>query len=293
MSEMEIMQKYTTDASRFLMIEDCMIHYRVEGKGPPLMLVHGAFSSCHTFDEWTNLLKSKFTIIRFDIPGFGLSTGFVDKVYSINRFTRFMAKFLKRLNIPQVHLAGSSLGGWLSWEFTLKYPKMVNRLVLIDAAGFVQEDRIPLPIKMMRTPFVDKIVRFVIRKQTLEVFLREVFVHQDRITDEMIDRYYDLFTFRDNQESFFRLVNSKFVDRTRRLKEIQHPTLIMWGEQDAWVSIEDAYIFRDRIPNAELLIYEDLGHLPFEEAPKSTSKDLVQFLGRKSASKSAKMKAVS
>ncbi len=278
MTELEMLKKYTSKASRFMMVEDCLLHYRVEGAGQPLLLLHGAFSSLHTFDSWAKKLKQDYQVIRLDLPGFGLSSAFPDKILSIAKFLKLIRRFLQRLELDKVSLVGSSLGGWLSWEFALKYKTQVNNLVLIGAAGFVKTDNIPLPIKMMRTPFVDKIVRYAVRKQTLEVFLKEVFVDTSKVTPKMVDRYFELFTYKDNQASFFRLVNSNFKDRTKRLKEIEHPTLIIWGEQDKWVPVEDAYEFQERIPRAELVIYEDLGHLPFEEAPSSTLKDLKEFL---------------
>ncbi|MDA7502121.1 alpha/beta hydrolase [Chitinophagales bacterium] len=281
---MEVFEKYSSDASRFLMLDGSLIHYRDEGKGEVIVLIHGAFSSLHTFDRWTEILQESYRVIRFDAPGFGLSSPLKDpSSVSIDHFVKLIDRFVNRLGIKKFHLIGSSLGGWLAWEYCLQHPKKVRRLALIGSAGFMDHRNVPLPIKMMRTPFVDKIVKHAVRRSVMEVFVKEVYGNEEMITSELLDRYYDLFTRPGNPEAFFNLVNAKFTDRTRRLRSIKHATLIMWGALDNWMPLENAYKFRDRIPNAELLIYEDLGHLPFEEAPEATAEDLQHFLNEEIA----------
>ena len=70
-----LIEKYTTRDSRFLVFDDTLIHYRDEGdpQAFPLLLLHGAFSSLHTYNSWTKILKKDFRVIRLDMPGFGLT----------------------------------------------------------------------------------------------------------------------------------------------------------------------------------------------------------------------------
>ncbi len=175
-------------------------------------------------------------------------------------------------------IAGSSFGGWLAWEYARKYPKQVEKLILIDAAGYLDMREIPLPFRMARTPFVNKIAKFAMRKSVLEVFVKQVYGDASRITPELIDRYYDLFSREGNPEAFFALVNGRFKDNTRHLKKILQPTLIQWGERDTWLPLDNAYRFLADIPHAELIIYEDIGHVPMEEVPVITARDAQTFL---------------
>ncbi|SVE42847.1 uncharacterized protein METZ01_LOCUS495701, partial [marine metagenome] len=69
----QLKEKYASSNSRYLSIDDTVIHYQDEGEGPVLILSHGALASLHTWDGWVDALKSKYRLIRFDIPGFGLS----------------------------------------------------------------------------------------------------------------------------------------------------------------------------------------------------------------------------
>lgn len=271
--------KYTNKYSRFVAIDGALVHYRDEGKGQPLILLHGAFSSLHTFNDWVEELKGHFRIIRPDLPGFGISGNKIDHSYGITVYTDFLKKFLDILDIDSFYLAGSSLGGWISWEFSLRYPERVKSLILLDAAGFMEMDAIPLPFKMARTPLVNKIIKYVVRKNLLEQFLRQVYYNKNKVTEELVDRYYDLFSREGNPEAFLSLVNGKFKDNTRKLKYLTVPTLIIWGENDEWIPVKYAYKFHQKIPNSRIVIYEHVGHIPMEEVPKMTAQDVLEFLG--------------
>ncbi|MCB0838436.1 MAG: alpha/beta hydrolase [Bacteroidetes bacterium] len=272
------LQKYTNEASRFLVFDGTLVHYRDEGEGPVLLLIHGAFSSLHTFDQWVAELKNSFRIIRIDLPGFGLSQARIDHKYDVDTYIRCLNTVLKLLDVESCSVAGSSLGGWLAWEFALEQPQKVDKLILIDSAGFLDEKSIPLPFRMARTPFVNKIVRYIIKKNVLEVFLRQVYGDSSKITPELVDRYYDLFSREGNPEAFFALVNGKFKDNTHQLSHIKAPTLIMWGEKDEWLPVANGYRFLSEIPQARMIIYEDLGHIPMEEDPHHTAIDAKAFL---------------
>ncbi|GJM27757.1 MAG: hydrolase [Cyclobacteriaceae bacterium] len=275
---MNCLQKYTNDDSRFLVIDGSLVHYRVEGAGEPLLLIHGAFSSLHTFDKWSKALSGSHQIIRLDLPGFGLSDSMDGYDYSIKALVKFMTRFMDQLGIQKCSIAGSSLGGWLAWEMAISKPDRVEKLVLISSAGFMEEQNIPLPFKMARTPVLGKVMKYAIKKNVLRKFLNQVFVDQKQVTDELVDRYYDLISRAGNPEAFHALANGKYKSRSNKLKDITAPTLIMWGEEDAWVPIENGYWFQVCIPNSQLIVYEGVGHIPMEEIPERTARDLRKFL---------------
>lgn len=274
----DLLIKYTTDASRFLVIDGVLIHYRDEGKGFPLVLIHGSFSSLHTFNDWVKILKTDYRLIRFDLPGFGLSGNNPKRNYDMKYFLRFLGRFLKMMKIEKCHLIGSSLGGWLAWEYCLKSPEQIEKLVLIDSAGFLTKKNLPTPIKMFQTRFLKNLVKMAIKRHILEQYVREVYADQSKVTDFLVDRYFDLFSRDGNPEAFFKLVNSKQIDNSKKLKYIQQETLILWGELDEWLAVNNAYRFKINIPNAKLIVYPDLGHIPMEENPEKTAMDLKLFL---------------
>lgn len=275
---MNFLQKYTNEDSRFLVIDGSLVHYRIEGAGKPLLLIHGAFSSLHTFDGWTSLLIRDHQVIRLDLPGFGLSDSMTGHDYSIKALVRFLTKFLDQIGIDKCDFAGSSMGGWLAWEMALRQAHRVNKLVLIASAGFMEEMSIPLPFKVARTPVLGKVMKYAIKKNLLRKFLNQVFVDQKKVTEELVDRYYDLITREGNPEAFYALANGRYQSRTNKLKNIKAPTLIMWGEEDAWLPFENGYWFQVCIPDSRLILYEGVGHIPMEEIPERTVRDLRKFL---------------
>ncbi|GAB4329556.1 MAG: alpha/beta hydrolase [Flammeovirgaceae bacterium] len=273
-----MLEKYTNEHSRFLVIGRNLVHYRIEGEGFPLLLLHGAFSSLHTFDEWTKQLAHHFQIIRLDLPGFGLTGAIAENKYSIQHIVQFIHKFLNTLKIKELHIAGNSLGGWLGWEYALLHPDRVKKLVLIDSAGFLDLKSVPVPFRMARTPFMNKVVKYAISKNILEGFVKEVYYNKSKVNTELVNRYYELFSREGNPEAFFKFVNQHFIDNTRLLKNINQPTLILWGKEDKWIPVENAYRFHQKIPHNEMIIYEQTGHVPMEEIPIDTAHDVKAFL---------------
>lgn len=274
----ELTHKYTNDHSRFLIIDDMFVHYRDQGEGEPIVLLHGAFSSLHTFNDWSKILQKDYRVISLDLMGFGLTGPNSTGDYTIGNHVRVLKRFFNILGLSKAHLVGSSLGGWLAWEFTYRYPQRVNKLVLVDSAGFLDKENMPLPFKLAQSPLAGRVLKYIVRKSILEQFVKQVYYDISKVNTKLVDRYFDLFTREGNSQAFVDLVNAPFQENTDFLKEIEQPTLIMWGREDAWISAVHAYLFDKMLPNSELIIYEEVGHLPMEEIPVRSGEDLVRFL---------------
>lgn len=270
-------EQYTNDQSKFNTVGASHIHYRDEGSGPPLILLHGIGSSLHTWDDWTAALKDDYRIIRLDLPGFGLTGADSTNDYSMKRYISILHFFLASLDVKDYSLAGNSMGGWIAWEYTLDYPEEVSKLILIDAAGFITPDNPPKPLRMSQK-FKKKTTkgapRFAIRK-----FLKQAYGDKKKVTDDLVDRYYELNHRPGNGLAFYTIATADYQPRTSRLPEIEVPTLIMWGAEDKkWIDVSHAHLFEELLPNNQLIIYEGLGHLPMEEDPLKTAGDAREFL---------------
>jgi len=272
------LDKYTNKHSRFVKINRMMVHYRIEGEGFPLLLLHGTFSSLHTYNGWTKILSKQFKVIRLDLPGFGLTGPSKTANYSINAYMRFLNKFLNTLEIDQLHIAGSSLGGWLAWEYALLNPKKVKKLILIGAAGYFIDQKLPLPFLLAKMPVVSNFVKHITPRSMVEKFIKEVFSDQSKVTEEVVDRYHAMVTYRGNMEAFIKLANTRYELHGDRVMNIKTPTLIMWGADDKWVTIKNAYAFDKNLVKSKLLIYDGVGHIPMEEIPQVSAKDAKTFL---------------
>ena len=273
----ELIEKYTNEHSKFINVDGLDVHYRDEGKGEVLLLIHGTFSSLHTYDEWTNILKDHFRVIRLDLPGFGITGPSMDNKYSIELFIEFILSFLNAIKIKKFHIAGNSLGGWMSWELALTYPERIKKMVLLNSAGYINDRNYPLPFVIAQTPFLRNAFSFIPRA-IVRRFLRQVFCDQTVITELMVNRYYDLIHREGNLDAFVKIANSYFIQNTHNLNKIHLPVLIMWGNKDRWISPNHAQFFHREIPKSKLLIYENVGHVPMEEIPEKSALDVISFL---------------
>ena len=273
----EVINKYTDQNSKYLNIDGLRVHYKDEGEGEVLVLLHGTFSSLHTYDNWASILKKKYRVIRLDLPGFGITGPSIDNVYSISIFIDFIQNFLDLLNVNKYHLAGNSLGGWLAWELALKAKDKIGKLVLLNAAGYINDKNYPLPFVIAQTPVLRNVFNYI-PKAVVRRFIRQVFNDQAVVTDELVERYYCLIQREGNLSAFISIANSKLKQNTESLNYLDVPVLIMWGDKDRWISPEHALFFKNDISNSRVLMYKDVGHIPMEEIPEKSANDLIKFL---------------
>lgn len=270
--------KYTNAESKFLPLDGMDVHYRIEGQGHPLALIHGTGASLHTWDEWTALLKDSFQIIRMDIPAFGLTGPNATGDYSIEKYTAFLNDFLQEINIDTFYLAGNSLGGRIAWNYAYAYPEQVKKLILIDAAGAPSEGGLPVVFKLARNPITAFLLKNILPKSFIEKNMREVYFNDSKITEALVDRYHSMALRSGNRQAFIDRARLDYPDETPKLSQINTPTLILWGQHDEWVNVEDAHYFDNNIPNSFLKIYDNAGHVPMEEIAEETALDVRVFL---------------
>lgn len=269
---------YTNEQSKFLEMDGMQVHYRIEGTGPNLVLLHGMAASLHTWEGWANELKNDFRVISLDLPAFGLTGPNQSGDYSVKYYVDFLRLFLDKLGIHEFHLAGNSLGGLIAWNYTLAYPHQVKKLVLVDAAGYSKNQEVPFVFKMARTPVLNNLMTYLSPKYITRMSLEDVYGNDELVTDELVDRYHHMLLREGNRKAFLQRTASGFEYQPERVKEIETPTLILWGEVDKWIPLEHASIFKSELQNAELIVYPGVGHVPMEEIPAQTATDVRAFL---------------
>lgn len=274
-------EEYADEYSAFADINGIQVHYRDEGKGDPLILIHGWAASLHTWDGWVEELKDDFRIIRLDLPGFGL-TGPADGInYTFNFYVDFMDSFLTELDIEECYFAGNSLGGAITWNFAHRHPDRVRKIILLDAAGYPMEG--PSVLRMADSSVVQSFVRYVTPEYGVRFFVSQVFGDTDNLDDDTVRRYHRLLLREGNRESLFKVMEDGLRSRDgsedpELIGEIDIPALIMWGDQDDWTPLKNAYRFDEDLPDSRLIVYEGAGHIPMEEIPEKTASDARSFL---------------
>ena len=269
----ELMAKYTNEASEFIEINGMAVHYRDEGHGHPLVLIHGTAASLHTWDGWTKELKDHFSIIRMDLPAFGLTGPHPERNYSLNNYTNFLKTFLDSIGVDSFYLAGNSLGGNISWNFSATYPEKVQKLILLDASGYPTEEGSSWIFTLARTPVLNQLLKKVTPRSVISNNLRQVYFNDEKISEELITRYHEMALRTGNRQAFIDRAKTIYIDLTEKIKTIDTPTLILWGAKDTWIPVSHADKFKADLPISEMVILENSGHVPMEENPVRNGQD--------------------
>ncbi|MEO6901780.1 MAG: alpha/beta hydrolase [Bacteroidia bacterium] len=274
----ELKAQYANEDSKFMKIDGMDVHYRDEGKGTPLVLIHGIGSSLNTWDGWEEHLQGSFRIIRLDLPGFGLTGPHANHDYSIEFYVTFMKTFLDNLKIDSCYMAGNSLGGYITWNVAAAYPNLVKRIILIDAAGYpFSPDATPFVFKLVQSP-IAPLLKNVTPRFLVAQIINQVYGDDSKVTDEVIDRYYHQILREGNRDAFLDLARNIQFTQYEKLKSINTPALILWGGKDTWVKPICGKRFDNDLPHSELIMYPSAGHIPMEEIPEQTAHDAKRFL---------------
>ena len=259
------------------------VHIRDEGykNKPVLFLIHGIVSALQTWDGWVRELKKDFRIVRLDLPGFGLTGPSANKKYSKEIWVETINNLAERLEIKHFSIAGNSLGGYVAWNYAIRYPDKIEKLILIDPIGYPQ--KMPFTLWFFSLPVFGEIGKLIIPRFIFAHNVSQVYGDQTKVTKEVIDFYYDMALRPGAIEAYitiFRLLRSRAndVNISQGIKEINCPTLLMWGNKDKWIPIELLKNWTKDLPHAKIKIYDGVGHVPMEEISKQTAKDAKLFL---------------
>ena len=269
--------KYAAAPSKFMALNELRIHYRDEGTGDAIVLVHGTGASLHTWDAWAQEMSQTHRVIRLDLPAYGLTGKDPKKRYSSKDYVDLIDAFLKELDVNQFHLAGNSLGGLVSWLYASYHPDKVQKLILIDPSGF-PSTKSPMVISLAKTPGINMLIRYVTPKAFIKKNLKEVYYNPDLISTQILDRYYELTLAPGNRTAFIDRAKIEREDYTDRLGLITNPTLILWGAEDAWIPLKNAYRFEEKIATSTVVVMKETGHLPMEEKPAKSLAITLDFL---------------
>lgn len=278
----ELKEKYTDENSRFLEHRGMKIHYRDEGSGPALVLIHGVCASLHTWDGWVEELKDDYRIIRMDLPGFGLNP--LTDIQFIRREAaiQLLDEIVGILDLDKFSLAGNSLGGYISWTYAETYPEKVDRLILVDPAGYPMD--FPWLLSFASNPLVRPFSRQMMPKFIFNLAVSQVYGDKSRVTDQVRDRYFELAMRpggKDDYVDIFTVLKKELrsPELNNNIDQLRVPLLVMWGDKDIWIPYEDHFPrWQADYPEAAFITYEGVGHVAMEEIPEITARDADRFL---------------
>jgi pimeloyl-ACP methyl ester carboxylesterase len=278
-----LVARWAPAPSRFVELQGMRAHLRDEGPRDdplPIVLLHGTGASLHTWDGWAAALRGERRVIRVDLPGFGLTGPSPSRDYRRDSDAHFVLALMDRLQVQRFVIGGNSLGGEVAWRTAAVAPQRVDRLILVDAAGYAFESAsVPLGFRIARTPVLNKVMEWTLPRGFVTTSVRNVYGDPSRVTPALVDRYFELTLREGNRRALVdRLQQHERGADAQRIATLKQPTLILWGGRDALIPPASAKRFEADIAGSTLVMFDELGHVPQEEDPERTVAPVKAFL---------------
>jgi pimeloyl-ACP methyl ester carboxylesterase len=275
----EVEARRAATPSKFMVVDGLRMHYRDRGQGPVVVLLHGSNSSLFTWEGWVAALSSDHRVVTLDLPGHGLTGPDAKNRYSSGEMAEVVDRFLTQLGVTRFTIGGNSMGGAIAWHYALAHPDKVERLILVDAAGWPREEPPPFGLRLFSSPLLGRLARWITPRFLVARSVRDTYGNPQRVTEAIIDLYDDFLLREGNREATRRRLSSGVDDGlSSHLAELRVPTLILWGTRDRWILPRYAERFHATIAGSRLVMLDGLGHIPMEEDPAASVAPVRDFL---------------
>jgi pimeloyl-ACP methyl ester carboxylesterase len=250
---------------------------KVEGEGPPIVLIHGFGAALDWWDEIAPELAADHRVIRLDLIGHG-GTEAPASGYTIERQAKLVAAVLDKLGVGRAVVIGHSMGGEVAIAFAEANPARVERLVLIDSPP-KPETHFTLGTRLALTPVLGELLSRFTSDATIRRMLAQGFAPGFPVPDKFVadvkQLTYTAFRTAHNDSIAFETEKPVF----ERLMALQPapPLLVVFGSRDALVAPESAKLY-ERVAGAKVVILDGPGHSPMVEAPKETLALIKDFI---------------
>lgn len=281
----ELRAKYQDKQSHYLTLDGTKIHYKDEGPrhAPVLFMVHGSESSLRTWDRITELLKGRYRIIRYDIPGYGLSDPASDEAAEKLIPTDIPIALLGKLGVSKVTFVGVSSGGTMGMYLAARRPDLVERLILSNTPS----DPVDTSHLVMPQAFLDAIARSKttgFRDQDFwNQFLSYFAGDASRISTQTRTEYYDFYRRPPVPVKNLLSMIARIGDgnqATVEMAKVHAPVFLIWGTGDKLLPKSAAAAIERYLANADVsrVLMPDVGHYPPLEVPDRFAQLIAAYI---------------
>lgn len=248
-----------------IVVDGQLIEYQSEGEGKVVVLLHGWGVDAKSFDRIAEYLSKKFQVVRLDFPGFGASPK-PSSSWHVSDYASLVAGFVSKLNLDVYALIGHSFGGRVIIKGISTRLFSAEKLVLIDTAGVRPAKSLKKSIYKMVAK-TGKATTSLPGLKKLRPALREKLYGAAGATDYLHAN--------EMQQIFLNTINEDLLPLARN---IQNPTLLLWGENDTDTPVTDAYKLSAQLVNSQVVVIPNAGHFVFNDDPQAVQKQLEAFL---------------
>jgi len=246
------------------------IAYYEAGKGSAVILIHGLGADSHHWAANIDALSKNFRAIALDQIGYGQSDKPLMR-YTVENFSDYLHGFLLALKIPKASLVGNSLGGWVALDFSIRHPQMVEKLVLVDAAGLRPTAALKMPEGGRKTlsplntrwffDLLDANKEWATTDLGPNAFERHV---QNGDSYTVASSLAEMITGRDFED--------------KKLVKVRAPTLIIWGRDDLLIPMAMGEQLHQGIAGSQMIVMDGTGHIPMVGKPAEFNEAVSKFL---------------
>jgi pimeloyl-ACP methyl ester carboxylesterase len=257
--------------------EQTIAYLERPGTGETVVLLHGFGADKDNWPRFVRRLPKEYRVIALDLPGHGDSSRLNSETYTIGFITRGMAQAVDALKLTRFHLAGNSMGGYVTMLYSADHPDRVITACLIDAAGIASPEKSDRELALKQ----GKNILIVSSKKEFDELLDYAFYSRPflpwPVSSVLAEKAVASNAF--NLKMWTDIASTKEgFDFTPRLPEIKAPVLVIWGDHDRITHVSAEKVIRERLPLAQSVVLKDCGHMPMVERPGETAGYYVDFL---------------
>lgn len=249
------------------------------GDGETIVLIHGFGANKDNWVRFVRHIPQQYRVVCFDMPGHGDNSKLDDKTYDIDYITNGFAQAADALGLSRFHIAGNSMGGYISMLYTARNPDRVITMCLLDTAGLIAETPQPshLQLALARgqsplTPTSEEEYNELLKY----AFYKKPFFPWP-ITSVLANRAVESSGF---TQKMWGDVHNSPIDIVPMLPGMDLPSLVIWGDKDRILHVSATEVLERSLSDSETIIMKDCGHMPMIERPEETAGYYVSFLNK-------------
>ena len=264
------------DESDMVLIKGKNIHLKIKGSKKPLFLIHGSQMNLYDWRNNIDYLSKYYKVYAIDMIG----SGFSDKPkgsYSPRYYAEFILDLMDHYKIEKASFVASSWGGGHVFYLSLLKPDRVEKMVMSSPSGGYR--RFTLLERALKTKVLGEFLLLLGNRKIIESELKAMFVHKNMVSKALVDSIFKPLYMKGGFRALlnaYRHEDFSFVENN--LQKINHPVLILWGDQDGIHTYKAMKKMNEKIPNCQMVVMKDTGHLPHEEKSHEFNELTLGFL---------------